>query len=86
DIDNLNSECKLEDFKKSLKTVQELPRSWAKRFRDAYYEDKSVLLTEIKAAKSRGYSIGEEELYDENNIATYYDALEMMDMWGDEYE
>lgn len=86
-----NEVYSLSNFKKRLATLkrENLPRSKAKELRDAYYEGPQVLESVINEILSRKHDMpkfeenGQQQYFADVNgetCATYYDALEMMDL------
>lgn len=67
-------------FEKTLNEVKNIARTKAKDLRDAYYETKALVDLRLIRLLAKGVEL--EESFDKNNIATYYDALEFLDIYA----
>lgn len=73
----------LDVFFKALKDLGQISRSKAKDLRDVYYQSKADIETLIKKIKMKNTNIKLEKMFNEDNVATYYDALEFLDLYAE---
>lgn len=83
---NLNEEQKEFDIDilyRALNDVKNISRNKAKDLRDIYYQTKADIDTEVKKLKLKNKALPLKEMFDANNTATYYDALEFLDLYAE---
>ena len=81
-----NGKYSIQEFYDALNGFNiHLARSKSKELRDAYYESQDQVSYVVKRIRSRDIKqeIPEGDFFENGNVATYYDALEMLDLhWG----
>ena len=90
-ISDIHKLSKLEEAIMYFKNTKNLPRSISKEIRNIYPEGSGVINSYVEFLKSRKHKMpdGEYNMYlkeDENKIAKWYDALEMLDYYSPQFK